>query len=697
MPKKDSSERMTTAQRVSWYSLLVLVFLVPLATSKFAFIGVQVPLTYDQFDLVKLFVMRVCVIVGLAAWGWHVCMEGGRWRRSRVDFVILAVLVWVALSTVTSIHVPTALFGTYRRYEGLLTFVTYAGAFFLAIQMLDRASKIRTLAKTFFWSGVVVNSYGVLQYFGLDPAEWGVLEFEENRAFSTFGNPEFLGGFAVLALAISLSLALSEEQESWRGIYWGGFMVALASWIVAFTRGAWIAGVFVIILLAVVAVINRVSLKRIDKAFMGAGGVLAAALVALSLRSTDEVMNVWLRLRSILEFDQGSAETRFQIWEAAAGAIADRPVLGFGADTFRLVFPRYMPFEYPADAGYLTVADNVHNYPLQLAAAFGIPGLLLILGLFGYAAYVSAPLVFRRSDSPASGRLVLAGFWAACAGYIVHLLFALSVVGTTVLLWVFMAVVLAPSARSVELSRPRWGTVGAYVCVAIAAVLLLASARHAVADNRHLQAALLTQGAERVLRAEEALGLFPYESAYRAELGMAHMDLFITSLLEFDAVRGTEAEGAALARIQATFIDTERVMLESLDFSPWEFENYIFLSNLYAAAGDYLDSRYYDTSIAIARRGIEEMGFEHDARLRFQLARALRATGTLPEAFEQVSVAVELAPTYAEARVLHAELAEQLGDPEGAEQSLEEALQYLPGDQEILSALERLRAGTPNP
>ena len=49
-----------------------------------------------------------------------------------------------------------------------------------------------------------------------------------------------------------------------------------------------------------------------------------------------------------------------------------RPFFGFGADTFRLVFPAYKPVEYVAAAGYLSVADNVHDYPLQLAAGITI-------------------------------------------------------------------------------------------------------------------------------------------------------------------------------------------------------------------------------------------------------------------------------------------------------------------------------------
>ncbi len=112
------------------------------------------------------------------------------------------------------------------------------------------------------------------------------------------------------------------------------------------------------------------------------------------------------------------------------------------------MFPKYKPIEYVSDAGYLSVADNVHNYPLQVTSALGIPGFLLLYGTFAAAAWFSAPLVFAKHEG--TDRFVLASFWAAAAGYLAHLMFGLSVTGSSFLLWVAMAVVLSPIARTVE-------------------------------------------------------------------------------------------------------------------------------------------------------------------------------------------------------------------------------------------------------
>ena len=417
------------ALTIAWWSLLALVFLVPIAISNFSWLTGpnSPPLTYDQFDIVKVFLQRLFALIGIAAWAWHMLRYGGKIRSTPIEWLVLGFLVWVMITTFASIHPLTALFGKYRRFEGFISFVNYAAIFFLVLQLADNMTRLRTLAKTLFWSGTLVSAYGISQYLGADPVSWGTLPFEAQRAFSTYGNPDLLGGFLIFPLAISLVLALSEDVISWRVVYWIGFLVTVWCWIVAFTRGAWIGGIVVLLILAFAFIRQRVKLTAVDWGAVGVTAAAGVALVVRSLSSTNDVMNVAKRLQSILAFNEGSSLTRFQIWQAAISAIKARPIFGFGADTFRLVFPAYKPFEYVAAAGYLSVADNVHNYPLQLASGIGIFGLLLLYSIFGWAAYRSAPVAFAKR--PTMEGLVLAGFWAACAGYITHLMFGLSVTG----------------------------------------------------------------------------------------------------------------------------------------------------------------------------------------------------------------------------------------------------------------------------
>ena len=317
----------STARKISWWALLAMVFITPLAMSNLTFLGFRTPVTFDQFDIAKLFFQRVLGLVALGAWVWDMGLNGGKIRRTPVDWLILLFLVWVAISAVFSIHPPTAVFGKYRRFEGLLSFINYAVIYFLVLQLADRPSRIKTLARTLFWSGSLVALYGVMQSLGRDLLRWGNLPFEANRAFSTYGNPDLLGGLLMFSVFVSIGLALAEEDLKWRAVYWGGFLLNMWCLVVAFTRSAWVGSVVGFAFLLLFAIRQRVSWKTLDWGFAGAIGALVTAVIVRSLSNPNEVMNFGKRVASITEFGEGSARTRFQIWQAAIDAIKDRPVL----------------------------------------------------------------------------------------------------------------------------------------------------------------------------------------------------------------------------------------------------------------------------------------------------------------------------------------------------------------------------------
>jgi len=665
-------EDLSVPQRIAWVCLHVLVFAVPLAIGNWTWLpGLTLPFSWDQFDIVKVVVQRGVTLVAFAAWAWHVLVNGGTVRRTKVDYLILAVLGWFALTTVFSVHVPTAVFGKYRRFEGLISFVNYALIYFLAVQFLDRLGRIRSLARTLFFSTVGVSLYGVSQYVGFDPLTWGRLPFEPNRAFSTYGNPNLLGGFLVLALPVCLALALSEKERNWRVAYWSGFLIATVCWIVAFTRGAWIAGAFALVIVGVAAWRMRTRLTSVDWSFAGVITVISAVVVARSLSTPDAVMNVWNRLASIFEFGQGSALTRFQIWDAAWRATLDRPVLGHGLDTFRLIFPGFKPVEYVAAAGHISVADNVHNYPLQLMAAVGIPGMLLLYGLFVTVGVLTFRTAFVRPDTESgNGRLVLAGFWAAGAGYLLHLMFGISVPGSSFLLWVALAALMSPGARTVDVRAPSWGVAAAVTIVGLALIASVANLVYLRADQHYLKSRLGQDYQQRLAAAEAAVRLNPYNDMYRAAVGTVHSDAFRALLRQARAEE--EAGQDSTLTMEAATVAFERSaesLKDTIAFVPLEYDNYLFIADVYNLAGETISARYFQDAIEWSRRGIEVSRF--GPGIRYQYAVALNGVEDFDEARAQLLLAIEMDPRYVEPRMLLADIYLRDGDVAAALEQFE--------------------------
>lgn len=675
---------MDLGERIAWACMHLMLFLVPLAISNLNFLGIGggLPLTYDQFEIPKAFVMRAAVIVGLGAWLVSRLLRGGRVRRTKADLVLLGVLLWMGLTTFTSVHWPTALVGKYPRMGGLFAYLTFAAALFLTVQLVDRPARLRSLVRTLFFSGVLVTAYGALQYLGVEPVRYKMLT-EAGRSFATYGNPDVLGGFLMFLLPMSVSLALSEPRRLRRAAYWSGAALAAVVWVTAFARSAWIGGVVALVLLAVAAWRKRVRFVAEDRTFGAIAALLAIGVAISSLASSSAVLNVGARLASL---GSGGAATRTRIWEAALRGIQARPLLGWGLDTFNLVFERYKPASYVRASGYAAVADSAHSYPLQMATSLGIPGMLLLYGLFVLVLVLAFRAAFGREDAPRGETLVFAGVWCAVVGYLVHLSFTLSAPGTNVLLWSALGLLLAASARSVELPKPgAMGAVGAVVVVALGAVLFVGDARMVQADHAYMKAGMdgsLTLE-QRLEAAQRAARLYPYVAPYREQVGVACKDLGVASL--------TGQNGATVdeQRALSWFEQSEKAFKDTLAFDPREYDGYLYITNLYNILGQYYDARYYEKAVAMAERGVfvEPNG----PALRVEYARALQARGEPDAALAQLRVATELDPAYADAAMLTADVYEsqhQLSKALDALRAVEKADPGQPGVSDRIQSLE---------
>jgi putative inorganic carbon (HCO3(-)) transporter len=655
---------MTGTQRFVWICLQVLVFAVPLAISNANWIpgllpglpgasAFGLPLTYDQFDIVKVFVMRACALAGLIGWSLHFFSRGGTLRRTKLDWLILIFLGWVLVTSLTSVSPATALFGKYRRFEGFFSFLTYAITFFLVTQMVDRPSRMRALARTLLISGCIVSGYGVLQYLGLDPISWGSkLPFEVNRGFSTYGNPDLFGGFLIFPLSISITMALSETNWKWRAFYWLTFLVTILAWITAFTRGAWLGGIAALVAIAIALWLAKPKLGAVDWSAIGLTAAASTLPVLRSLQSDNPVMNVWTRLKSIVEFGGGSSLTRFEIWQAAVDSIKARPVFGWGADTFRLVFPKFKPVEYTRDAGYLSVADNVHDYPLQLASGIGIIGFLLLYGLFGWALWLGAPAAFSRGKGVE--RLVVTGFWAAAIGYIGNLMTGLSVTGSSVLLWIALAVIVSSTATEHKITVKSWMPAVGVVMAAVLGACWCYNVVWVVADRYYLLGQFPQTKEQGIADLKTAISLNPFNDQYRAQLGQAYQ----TQLFEVLGAAGTAQKqgqdvSASMAQANGLFQLAETTFKDTIAQVPTEYDNYVFLSSLYNQVGTYVDPAYLQKAIAIADEGI--VVEPNGPAIRFQKALAQWAQKDYKGVIATLKPAVDMDPAYVDPRAVYAE------------------------------------------
>lgn len=685
-PRRDPSPGALRLIRLILHALVVVV---PLGYSNLSWLPwSDGSLTFDEYDTLKVFLLYSLVIAAAAIWAFSFIRHGTRLRRTRADWLMIALLVWAVIATALSEQPATSFLGKYRRYDGLTTFAAYALVYFLSVQSFLTPDHRRKLARTICLGAGVVAAYGVTQYLGFDPTPRSSVPFESRQAFSTMGNPNLLAGYLIFPLALGVALALSESLTSRRAVYWSLVLVVAAAWITSFTRGAWIGGLVALAFVVIAFVRGRLRPTWVDAGFAVAGAALGAAIVAHSSSSQNPITNLMTRALSTFQFREGSALQRYEIWRGALASVRANPVFGHGPDTFRLVFKRFGPREYVADAGWGNIADNAHNYALQIASGLGIPGTLLLYGFLFYSLWLSARSAFSRLRPPQA--LVLAGFWAAVVGYVIHLVFGISVVGSSVLLWMSLGVLLGPSSRTRDLCPSPWGRPAAIAVIVAALLGIAGSAMIPVADHYFLMANLSPSIEQRLAGARRAVRLNPFVDAYRSELGNIHMDLANSWLLQANAdMRAgrdpdTSVRAAEVAAKQA-MADYEN----AIAFVPLESENYLNLAIAANQAGQ-IDPGYYSRALEAVARGLQVDPY--NPGMRVEAAWALFQRGQTVEAISLCEEAASLDPRFARPRALLGELYAAVGRTADALAAYKAALALDPRDAAVRQAIEALEA-----
>ena len=549
--------------------LQLLVFLVPIAMSNLTALGMG-SFTYDVFDTVKIFILRAILIVAAAVWVWVFLGGGGTLRRTRFDWLVIIILAWTGVTTLTSLRPAESFLGRYGRYEGLSTLLFYGVLFFLVVQIVTTAERRKSIARAAAFSAVVVSAYAIAQALGHDPFLWGGLPFSDRLAFSTIGNPDMLGGYLVAPLVLNLALAWDESDVRWKVFHWAAEILILAGLFAAFARGPWVGAAIALVCFAAVLLRQRRAPSFVDALAMAAAGALAFGAGFLSSRSPAPERNILGRLSGLLHPHAGSVGTRLETWRVTVNAIAHRPVQGYGPDTFRLMLARFKDAKYVDANGYSVVADNAHDYPLQLGSTMGVPGLLASYGLFAGVLFQAGRRILSSSSRGAYRSLLLAGYWSAAVGYLAYLFFGISLVGSTSLFWLSLGVLAAPAARTSLLTPATWRKWLAYAGCTVLCLAFVANVLFLEADYYYVKADQV-MGTERAVQyMQTASRLNPLSADYKQGIALAEYSRYIplAQQLHTEMIQGTVSNGLP-ERVKSSMYATSSAWEDAISASPF--------------------------------------------------------------------------------------------------------------------------------
>ncbi len=287
--------------------------------------------------------------------------------------------LWDSTAQVLGIGVSSSVsIDPFKTYSGLLRLLTYAGIFWMSLQLCRSRDRAQQVFTAIALAGLFYAAYGLfVEFSGTQMILWFKKSAYIDNVTSTFVNRNSYATYAGLGLicATGLILKLFEDisadrlgrseavralltsllERGW--IFVIAWFVICAALLLSDSRGgflATIAGLIALFLAAGTAQGYGFRLTRILAAVILAAGIGFIAL------SGGTVLD---RLATAVE----QSDLRPQIYERTVKATGDRPWLGTGSGTFGEIFRFHRTPSFPR-----TVA-KAHNTYLENALELGLP------------------------------------------------------------------------------------------------------------------------------------------------------------------------------------------------------------------------------------------------------------------------------------------------------------------------------------
>lgn len=395
--------------------------------------AVFVPLggTTDHFYLPKVAAMIVLVLSFLAVLAINKIRFKDIVQKDRINISLFIYFILLAASVYAAENKVFAIIGVPGRWEGLVTITLYMFLFITARLYLVPDEG---LFKIILVTAIIVSIYGILQTMNFDPFPRDVLrENWSKRAFSTMGNPNFLGSYIVLIIPTSIYFYIIKKNITGLTAYAILFYCLLSTG----TRGAWLGTIASIMAFAAIHYMYfRYSKGEFTRYIILL--VITILLLALySFNTEGAFIDRFLSIaRDANEFltkgdraDYSGANRGF-IWKRVAELIKKRPLAGYGIENLGEAFKKYYTKDMIELWNEVRYLDKAHNEYLHIAVTSGIPSLLVYLT---FISQIILKGLFRLKNCK-TALLIL----SSVIGYMTAAFFNISVVSVAYVYWIFL-------------------------------------------------------------------------------------------------------------------------------------------------------------------------------------------------------------------------------------------------------------------
>src|SRR5579862_4635129 len=290
-----------------------------------------------------------------------------RQTRSWPTYLIYCVPLWGLLQLLA--HTTSS---TFETRAAVLRWGALAGVFFLAQVISPTRTARRNVLSAFLIFATVIAVLCMTQLFTSEGKVFWIFDSGYPDVYATFPSYNNYAQFIELALPLALWRALREGWKSWWYALSGGILYG--SVIGSASRaGAFLCTAEIIVMM----VLGLVKLRDPETGLLNRSTVSMVLMVPILAGAFTLAVGwerVWVRFQ---QNDPYLVRKEFML--AAVDMAKQRPLTGYGLDTFPAVYQRYAIKDFPF------YANHTHNDWAEFAADGGIPFMLLLLIPFAAA------------------------------------------------------------------------------------------------------------------------------------------------------------------------------------------------------------------------------------------------------------------------------------------------------------------------
>ncbi|MCL4208615.1 O-antigen ligase family protein [Patescibacteria group bacterium] len=697
----------------------------------FHFMVLSVPFFFtwvneELFEFNKmLLVYGSSILIGLA-WSWRMIINKKIiFKKTYLDWAILAFVVSQVLSTIFSIHPRTSIFGYYTRFHGgLLSTFSYVTLYYALVSNFNR-QQFKKLLTSIFIAGLGVALYAIPEHFGHSPScllitgKFNVdcwVQKVQDRIFGTFGQPNWLAAYAVLLLPIGVSLFINRQLTQIKdnvtknlGLLAGITSIALLL-VVIFTQsrsgflGLGIAFAGYLIGLAILFFKDFRSQKVTfpSKNLIIIGAVFLGLAAYYGTPYTPSVKSLLTHQISqptenseqptANRLDLGgtdSGEIRKIVWTGAFRVWQRYPIFGSGVETFAYSYYKDRPMEHNLVSEWDFLYNKAHNELLNFLATTGIVGLTAYLSLFIVFAIKVLGLIFKKDEKAKylEDKILAIGMSAGLVALFISNTLGFSTVMVSTLMFLFFAALeiisnhepILPAKIELKLSISEYAS--CFVTGLIAFVLTLQVINIWRADYLFTQGSRLVDSGELSKGGpflQQAIKLRPDEDLFYDKFAIT---LTQAAFLFAEQKKLPEAQSAAQSAIIMSNM--------AIKLNPVHLNLYKTRVRLLSSLGT-LDPELLQEAQANSLTAMKLA--PTDPKLVFNLGLITQALGDEEGAVQNFVKAIEMKDDYVQVRKYLADYYVSKDQTGPAIEQLKKVLAYFPEDQDVAGKIATLEA-----